>query len=64
MYSSGFFARNCERVLQRHPVRDIAIQRIMRAGLIGENIGHDAAFHDFGQNIRAIADKTDRKRLL
>ena len=36
MYSSGFFARNCKRIRQRHSVRDITVERIMRAGLIGQ----------------------------
>ena len=31
----------------------------MRAGLIGENVGNDAAVHNFRQNIGAIADQSD-----
>jgi len=33
------------------------------AGLIGENIGNDAALHHFGQDIGAVADQADGDRL-
>ena len=35
----------------------------MRAGLIGQDIRHDAALHHFRQNIGAIPDETDGERL-
>ena len=34
----------------------------MRARLIGENIGNNPALHNFGQNVSAIANQSDRKR--
>ena len=40
-------------------MRHIAVQRVVRAGLIGENIRNDAALYDFRQNIGAIANQTD-----
>ena len=35
----------------------------MRAGLIGQNVGHDIALHHLGQNVRTVSDETDRHRL-
>ena len=36
-----------ERVLQLHSVRHIAVERVVRAGLVGQNIGNNAALHNF-----------------
>ena len=36
----------------------------MRAGLIGQNVGNDSAFHYFRQNVRAVADQSNRNRLV
>ena len=41
---------------------DIAVQRVMRAGLIREHVGNDVTLHNFGQDIGAIADETHRER--
>src|SRR6266705_2369003 len=35
----------------------------MRAGLVGQYIGNDAAFDDFRQDIGAVTDETNRNRL-
>ena len=59
----GIFSAQRERVLQRHSVWDITVERIMRAGLIRQNIGNHSAFYDFRKDIGAIANQTDRKRL-
>ena len=56
------FRAQRDRFRERHSVRHIAVERIVRAGLIGQNIGNDAASHHFRQDIRAIADQPDRKR--
>ena len=37
-YSSGFEQRNASASCERHPVRHVAFQRIVRAGLVGEKI--------------------------
>ena len=50
------------RVAQGQSLRDVAIQRIVGAGLIRHHIHLHAAAHDLWKNIRAVADKTDRKR--
>jgi len=43
-------------------MRHVAIQRVMGAGLISENVGNDTALHNFRQNICAITNQTHRKR--
>ena len=52
-----------QRLFKRHSVRDVTIQRIVRAGLIGQHIGNDSALHHFRQHIGAIADQADGNRL-
>ena len=56
-----FPAQN-ERIFERHPVRNIAVQRVVSTGLIRENVGHDPALNDLRENIRAIADESHGKR--
>src|SRR5947207_3193297 len=48
-----------ERFLERHAVWYVPVQRIVRAGLISENIRNYAALYDFRQDIGAVADKTN-----
>ena len=42
-YSSGSRVRSSRCLFERHAVGHVAVQRIVRAGLVGEHIGHDAA---------------------
>ena len=49
--------------LQLHAIRNVTVQGIVRAGLVRQNIGHNAAAHQFRQHIRAIAHQADRKGL-
>ena len=51
-----------ERFGQRHAVGDVAVQRVVRAGLVGEDVGDDAAAHQFRQHVGAVADQADRER--
>ena len=44
-------------------LRQIAMHRIMRAGLVGDDIGLHAAPHQFGENIRRVADQAHGFRL-
>ena len=41
-------------------LRNVAADGIVRAGLVGEQIGDDAAAREFGNHVRAIADEADR----
>ena len=49
-----------QRLFERHAVGHISVQRIVRRSLIGENVGHHAAFGKLGNDVRAIADQPDR----
>ena len=62
-YSSGSRLPQRQRLFERHAIRHIAIQRIVRAGLIRQHIRHDAAPHQFRQHVRAIAHQPNRHRL-
>ena len=53
-----------QRLFQRHPAGHIAIQRIVRRSLIGENVGHDAALSQLGNDVAAVADQPDGDVLL
>ena len=53
------FRAQRERVLERHSIWNVAVQRIMCAGLIGENIWNHATPYDFRQDIGAVADEAD-----
>ncbi len=50
-------------VLQTHPDRQVG-QRVVRAGLIGDDIDLDAAAQQFGQHLGGIADHADGDRLV
>ncbi len=41
--------------------RYVAVQWIVRAGLVGEKIGSHTSPHDLRQNLRAIADESHRE---
>ena len=52
------------RLLERHALRDVADQRIVRRGLIGDEIRGHAALHELGVDVGCIADDRDRSREL
>ena len=60
------FLRICcaqlQRLRQRHLVRYVTVESIVRAGLIGQDIGHDLAPQHLREHIGAVADQPDRER--
>ena len=46
-----------ERFFQRHIVRHVTVERVVRACLIGQDVRHDLAARKLRDNVRAIADK-------
>ena len=46
-------------LLDVEPLRNVAAQRIVRAGLVGQQIGDDAAAREFRNHVGAIADQAD-----
>ena len=48
-----------DRFGQRHAVGDVAVQRIVGAGLVGQHIGDDVAADEFRQHIGGVADQAD-----
>ena len=51
-----------QRRFERHPIRHIPAQRIVRAGLIRQHIRHHAALRQFRNHVRAIAYQPDGSR--
>ena len=43
--------------------RQVAVHRIVRAGLVGDGVGTHAAAHEFGQDLGGVAEQRDRFRL-
>ena len=62
-YSCGSRARKRARLFQRHAVGHVAVQRIVRAGLVGEHVGDDAAARQFRQHVRAVAHQPHGDRV-
>ena len=52
------FPAQRERVFERHSVRNVSIQRVVRAGLVGENVGNNSSFYNFREDIGAIANQS------
>ena len=61
MYSSGSLAAQRQRFVQRHAIRHIAVERVVRAGLIGQNVGNDVPSGQLRQDVGAIADQSRLK---
>ena len=59
----GVGAAQRRRLLQRHPGRHVAAQRVVRAGLIGHDVGAPAAPDQLRQHLGAVADQPDGQRL-
>ncbi len=51
-----------EPLLHRPATRQIAVDRIVRAGLVGHGIRTHAAAHQLGQHVRRVAEQRDRFR--
>ena len=49
--------------LERHAVGHIATQRIVRAGLVGQDVGRDVAFDQAREQFGRVAQNTDRDGL-
>ena len=49
-----------KRLLQRHSIRHIAMQRIMCAGLVGQHVWNHAALDQFRKHIGGIANESNR----
>ena len=51
--------RSSSAASQRHAIRHVSIQRIVRRSLIGENVRDHAAIGEFRNDVGAIADQSD-----
>ena len=52
-----------ERFGQRHFVRHVTVQRVVRAGLVGQEIRDNSAPNEFRQHIRAVPNQANRDRV-
>ena len=60
----GSLLRSSQRGFERHAAGHITVQRIVRGGLVGEDVGHDAALGKLGDDVAAVADQPDGDVLL
>jgi len=58
--SGGIGGAQPHRFIEAHPVRDIAVQRIMGRSLIGEHIRRHAARDERRHDVRGVAAQADR----
>ena len=49
---------------QRPALRQVAVDRIVRRGLVRHHVGAHAAPHQLGEDVRGVAEQADRERLL
>ena len=49
---------------ERPALRQIAVERIVRRGLVGDDVGPDAAPHQLREDVGGVAEQADRDRLL
>ena len=49
---------------ERPAGRQVAVGRVMRAGLVGDDVGHHAAADELGEDLRGIAEETHGDRAL
>ena len=61
-YSAGSRRRSSAARFQREPLRNVAVQRIVRAGLVGHHVHLHAAPHNLRQHIGAVPHQANRKR--
>ena len=58
-YSCGIGFAQFDGLLQRHAVRDVTADGIVGAGLVGKNIGNNAALGEFRNQVSTISDEAD-----
>ena len=58
----GIGAAQRLRLLHRQPGGHVAVQRIVGAGLVGDDVDLDAAAHQLGQDLGGVAGQADRQR--
>ena len=61
-YSSGSERAQHLGLLHRQPGRDVAVQRVVRGGLVGDDVHVDATSHELGQHLSGVAEQPDRQR--
>ena len=59
----GVVASERRRLVQRESARDIPTERVVRARLVGDDVGPPPATDKFGQHVGAVAEQPDRDRL-
>ena len=59
----GIGAAQLERLAQGHAVGHVAVQGVVSRGLVGDQVGHDAAPHELGVDVGGVAQQADRERL-
>src|SRR5262249_15076490 len=47
-----------------HAAGDVSVERVVGGGLVGEDVGDDAAIGELGNDVSAVADETDGDVLL
>src|SRR5271166_1189430 len=55
----GIALAQLESGFERHAARYVAVERVVRGSLVGENVGHDAAVGQLGDDVTAVADEAD-----
>ena len=61
-YSAGSARAQRGGLGEAQPVRDVADERIVGRGLIGDDIRRVAAPHQLGQHVGGVGDQPDRAR--
>ena len=60
----GIFAAQLGCRFHRQAAGDVTVERVVGAGLVGEQVGDDAALGQRGDQVGAVAHQTDRDRFL
>ena len=53
-----------QRLLEGHAIGHVAVERVVRRGLIGDEVWSEPAAHELGIHVRGVAEERDRQRLL
>ncbi len=56
----GIVAAGALPLVERPAERQIAVERIVRGGLVGHSVGADAAADHLGKDLRGVAEQSDR----
>ena len=62
MYALRVALAQREGRLVAHPVGDVAVEGVVGAGLVGDQVRHHASPHDLGQDVGGVAEEADRQR--